>query len=73
MMWAGAPGTGFCNSLFTQADSTATRTHEGLGIGLCLAKRIMGAHGGRIGLTPRAGGGSTFVLAFPRFPSPGAS
>ncbi|HEX9123803.1 MAG TPA: response regulator [Actinomycetota bacterium] len=52
---------------FTQTDSSTTRTHEGLGIGLFLAKRILRAHGGRIGVLGREGGGSTFVLAFPAF------
>ncbi len=52
---------------FTQTDASTTRTHEGLGIGLFLAKRIMRAHGGRIGETPRPEGGSTFVLSFPAF------
>ena len=50
---------------FTQSDASTTRAHEGLGIGLYLARRIMQAHHGRIEVAPRAGGGSTFVLAFP--------
>ena len=56
---------------FTQTDSSSTRTHEGLGIGLYLAQRIMRAHGGSIGAQPREGGGSTFVLSFPAFVEPG--
>ncbi len=52
---------------FTQTDSSTTRTHEGLGIGLYLARRIMGAHGGRITALGRDGGGTTFVLTFPVF------
>jgi signal transduction histidine kinase len=50
---------------FTQVDSSTTRTHEGMGIGLYLTRRIMQAHGGSIDLTPRDGGGSTFMLRFP--------
>ncbi len=50
---------------FTQADASTTRTHEGLGIGLYLARRIMSAHGGGIDLAAREGGGTIFRLAFP--------
>ncbi len=52
---------------FSQSDASTTRTHEGLGIGLYLARRIVRAHGGSISVTPREGGGSTFVLAFQAF------
>ena len=52
---------------FTQTDSSSTRSHEGLGIGLYLARRIMRAHNGRIRVLTRPDGGSTFVLSFPAF------
>lgn len=52
---------------FTQADASTTRTHQGLGIGLFLARRIMRAHAGDIGVEDRPGGGSVFTLTFPRF------
>jgi signal transduction histidine kinase len=52
---------------FTQADSSSTRRHEGLGIGLYLAQRIVRAHNGRLGVEARPGGGSVFVLSFPAF------
>jgi len=52
--------------LFTQVEWTSNRSHEGLGIGLFLAKRIMQAHGGWLDLRDHEGGGTTFVLAFPR-------
>ncbi len=55
---------------FTQTDSSTTRTHEGLGIGLYLARRIMRAHGGTIGVRDREGGGSVFVLSFPALEGP---
>ena len=50
---------------FTQADTSTTRTHQGIGIGLFLAKRIMVAHSGGIAAAPREGGGTTFRLSFP--------
>ncbi len=49
---------------FTQTDAGTTRTHEGLGVGLYLARRIMQAHGGAIRAADREGGGSTFTLTF---------
>jgi signal transduction histidine kinase len=52
--------------LFTQVEWSSSRSHEGLGIGLYLAKRIMEAHGGGLDLRDHEGGGATFVLAFPR-------
>ncbi|MDP9299734.1 MAG: hybrid sensor histidine kinase/response regulator, partial [Actinomycetota bacterium] len=56
--------------LFTQVEWASNRSHEGLGIGLFLAKRIMEAHGGWLDLRDREGGGATFVLAFPRAVAP---
>jgi signal transduction histidine kinase len=50
---------------FTQTDTSDTRAHEGLGIGLFLARRIMAAHGGGISYRDREGGGSIFSLTFP--------
>jgi signal transduction histidine kinase len=50
---------------FTQANGGTTRSHEGAGISLYLASKIMAAHGGRIGVEPRSGGGSVFTLTFP--------
>lgn len=52
---------------FTQADASTTRSHQGLGVGLYLAQRIMRAHAGRIDVQPREGGGSVFRLSFPVF------
>jgi signal transduction histidine kinase len=52
---------------FTQVDASTTRTHEGLGIGLFLARRIMAAHGGSIDVGPGEDGGSVFTLTFPAF------
>lgn len=50
---------------FTQADTSLTREHQGLGLGLYLAERIMRMHRGRVGVREREGGGSIFTLAFP--------
>lgn len=52
---------------FVQADASTTRSHQGLGVGLYLAQRIMRAHAGRIDVQPREGGGSVFRLSFPVF------
>jgi signal transduction histidine kinase len=49
---------------FTQAEDSMTRRHQGLGIGLFLARRIMHALGGEIGAAEREGGGSVFTLTF---------
>jgi len=53
---------------FTQADGSATRSHEGLGIGLFLTRRIMAAHGGGLTYRERPDGGSVFALVFPAVP-----
>lgn len=50
---------------FHQGDSSETRAHAGVGMGLYLAHRIMDAHAGAIRVDPRPGGGSTFTLSFP--------
>lgn len=49
---------------FWQAEDSMTRSHEGLGIGLFLARRIMRALGGDITVEEREGGGSVFCLRF---------
>jgi signal transduction histidine kinase len=49
---------------FTQIDGSATRSHEGMGIGLYLARRVMSAQGGTITVEERPGGGSTFACTF---------
>jgi signal transduction histidine kinase/ActR/RegA family two-component response regulator len=51
---------------FRQADSSSTRSHTGLGLGLALAKNFVELHGGT--LTARSDGpgkGATFVVALP--------
>jgi PAS domain S-box-containing protein len=51
--------------LFSQLDASDTRMHEGVGIGLYLARRIIEAHGGRMAIRSRNPRGSIFVLPFP--------
>jgi signal transduction histidine kinase len=49
---------------FAQLDASTTREHEGLGIGLYLARRIMRAQGGDLELGGTPGGGATLVYTF---------
>ena len=51
---------------FRQADSTTTRAHGGLGLGLAIARRIVELHGGRIeAFSPGEGKGATFRVSLP--------
>lgn len=50
--------------LFTQVDPSDTRSHEGLGVGLFLARRVMRLHGGDLVYQDRPGGGSIFTFRF---------
>lgn len=51
---------------FSQADSSITRTHGGLGMGLAIAKSLLELHGGTISVkSPGEGKGSTFNIQLP--------
>lgn len=51
---------------FYRAANASAGAATGAGVGLALTKSIAEAHGGRIELEPRAGGGSLFRLILPR-------
>ena len=54
---------------FRQSDSSASRGHGGLGIGLSIAKHIVELHGGSItARSPGLGKGATFVVRLPISP-----
>ena len=55
---------------FRQADSTTTRQHGGLGLGLAIARHLVEIHGGAIKATSEgANKGSTFSVLLPRLGS----
>ena len=51
---------------FQQADSTTTRTHQGLGLGLAIVRQLVEAHGGRArAASAGRGAGATFLVELP--------
>lgn len=53
---------------FYQIADYLTRKVEGLGLGLASTRRIIEAHGGRVGVSRRSGGGSVFRVRLPLKP-----
>lgn len=56
--------------LFTQAERSLDRSQGGLGIGLCLVKRLVDLHGGSVGVASVLGEGSEFTVHLPLMPAP---
>ena len=50
---------------FFRADNPINRERKGTGLGLVLVKRIIEAHGGRIGVRSEVGQGTTFFFSLP--------
>ena len=50
---------------FEQVDGSATRAHEGTGIGLSLARELVELHGGRLLVRSERGFGSAFIVRLP--------
>jgi signal transduction histidine kinase/ActR/RegA family two-component response regulator len=51
---------------FSQSDSSSTRRHGGLGLGLSIVRQLVELHGGTVTATsPGAGEGTTFKVIFP--------
>jgi signal transduction histidine kinase len=52
---------------FYQVDGSASRRYEGMGLGLALAKEVVDAYGGTIGVESEEGTGSIFTVTLPIF------
>jgi CheY-like chemotaxis protein len=57
---------------FRQADSTSTRAHAGLGLGLAIVSHLVELHGGRVNAhSDGEGTGATFTVELPIVAAPG--
>lgn len=50
---------------FFQEDTSTTRVHQGLGMGLYFARRVLSEQGAEIRVESRPGGGSIFLITIP--------
>ena len=55
--------------VFTQAQRSLDRSQGGLGLGLCLVKRLVELHGGSVSVSSVLGQGSEFVVRLPTLES----
>ena len=61
----------FAFERFRQQDSTSTRAHHGLGLGLYVVRHVIGNHGGFVSAeSPGPGRGSTFTVLLPLAATP---
>jgi signal transduction histidine kinase len=51
--------------MFQQVDSSATRSHEGIGLGLYVVKAFTELLGGAVNVESEPGKGSTFIVSIP--------
>jgi PAS domain S-box-containing protein len=51
--------------MFQQVEGTCNRSHEGMGLGLALTKRLVELHGGQVSFVSKPGVGSTFSAWLP--------
>ena len=56
--------------LFTQAERSLDRSQGGLGIGLCLVRRLVELHGGEVAASSVPGQGSEFTVRLPLLQAP---
>src|SRR5205823_8303826 len=50
---------------FSQADSSTTREHGGLGLGLAIVRHVVELHGGVVRVENCADGGAAFTVGIP--------